>query len=421
MGGTLLISICFLFSCTCVKDKGLENSLRQAGANRAELEKVLKYYESDSLKLEAAKFLIRNMAFHIGLYDTLFTPKGKEYMPEFISRGHDEAEIRRTFDSLFSCGYYVKGTKKRDIETISSDFLINNIDNAFEVRNKAWVRNIGFDDFCRYILPYRSSNEPLSLLRSEMRRRYLPVLDSANVSTSIEACMLLNGLLKDTLNFVGYLPTYPTVELVDKYKQSNCEGLAFYFVFLLRAVGIPVTIDCTTWAKSEDGHFWCAVMDEHSQWHSFGAAELSCEEHKKWFSQYRNLIPPKVYRCLFAPEALEIDVKDDGYITYVKNPLFKDVTASYYIPPTDIRVKLMEEYENEEKSFVYLCASSINHNRILALGTRMGQKCLVKNVVGDNTFVLAESRDGKTLHFLTDTFYVDKTGRIEGPDVVGYQ
>ena len=41
-----------------------------AGDNRAELERVLAHYEGDSLKLEAAKFLIRNMPGHYSYADT---------------------------------------------------------------------------------------------------------------------------------------------------------------------------------------------------------------------------------------------------------------------------------------------------------------------------------------------------------------
>lgn len=36
----------------------------QAGKNRKELEKVLEYYQNDSLKLRAAQFLIENMPYH---------------------------------------------------------------------------------------------------------------------------------------------------------------------------------------------------------------------------------------------------------------------------------------------------------------------------------------------------------------------
>ena len=51
----------FFFSCSSLHKEQLENALSFATFNRLELEKVLKHYEHDSLKLEAAKFLIRNM------------------------------------------------------------------------------------------------------------------------------------------------------------------------------------------------------------------------------------------------------------------------------------------------------------------------------------------------------------------------
>lgn len=64
----LLIRFLVLFSLTVVscsrpsfEQKQLEHALDFAASNRGELEKVLQHYAHDSLKLEAAKFLIRNM------------------------------------------------------------------------------------------------------------------------------------------------------------------------------------------------------------------------------------------------------------------------------------------------------------------------------------------------------------------------
>jgi len=419
MKNVFCLAVLFFVSACTTRVSPLEWALRQAGENRAELEKVLQYYESDSLKLAAATFLICNMPYHTGFCDTLFAPDGISYMPDISYPGHDESRIRHIFDSLFHCGYYIQRTKRRDVEVMTSGFLIDNIECAFEAWDTPWAGKIDFDAFCRYILPYRASNEPLCPWRRRMLRKYLPVLRSSGVSDPVEACMLLNDSLTGDFNFVGMLPVCPTIEMVDRYRQSNCEGLALYFIFLLRSAGIPVAIDCTTWAKSEDGHSWCAVMDDEGGWHGFGANEMDCEEHKRLFSEKRLLIPPKVYRRLFAPEPFPAEMQDDGYRTYVKNPLFKDVTDSYYVPPVDIMLYLRNEPYSRQEGLVYLCASPVNRNRVLGIGTRRGRRCLIKDVVGDNTFVLAESRDGSTLHFLTDTFYVDKSGGIKGPDVTG--
>lgn len=51
----------FFVSCSSPFREKLEFAFRLAGENRAELEKVLAYYQTDSLKQKAACFLIENM------------------------------------------------------------------------------------------------------------------------------------------------------------------------------------------------------------------------------------------------------------------------------------------------------------------------------------------------------------------------
>ena len=80
----LFMILSFLTSCTIQKTKGisLEQALSMSGENREELEKVLEYYKNDSLKLEAARFLIRNMPFHFSRMEHFVSPEGERYVPE---------------------------------------------------------------------------------------------------------------------------------------------------------------------------------------------------------------------------------------------------------------------------------------------------------------------------------------------------
>ena len=48
-------------SCVSDNERRLEETLVFAGENRMELEKVLLHYQDDSLKLEAARFLLIHM------------------------------------------------------------------------------------------------------------------------------------------------------------------------------------------------------------------------------------------------------------------------------------------------------------------------------------------------------------------------
>lgn len=60
IGLNIFISI-ILVACNSSNSKRLEQALLFAGENRGELEKVLTHYENNPEKLEAARFLIRNM------------------------------------------------------------------------------------------------------------------------------------------------------------------------------------------------------------------------------------------------------------------------------------------------------------------------------------------------------------------------
>ena len=60
--------MCMVLLCACGKQTAVEKALDEAGDNRLELLKVIDHYRNgagrDSLKLEAAMFLIGNMQGH---------------------------------------------------------------------------------------------------------------------------------------------------------------------------------------------------------------------------------------------------------------------------------------------------------------------------------------------------------------------
>lgn len=155
-----------LFSCT--SKSALERALDYAGKNRVELEKVLTKYNKnpeDSLKYKAAVFLIENMPgynFYEG--DDLDGFKSI-YLQTRIS-GKNGKEALKIADSISPINIS-KLMVKADIKQITSEYLINNIEHSFMVWNKQpWGKDVTFNDFCEYILPYRIGNEPwvLSLL-----------------------------------------------------------------------------------------------------------------------------------------------------------------------------------------------------------------------------------------------------------------
>ena len=67
--------ICTLILACTRYPAGVEETLSQAGKNRGELEKVLRHYRQhpeDSLKYQAACFLIDNMKWHLSTEQAIF-------------------------------------------------------------------------------------------------------------------------------------------------------------------------------------------------------------------------------------------------------------------------------------------------------------------------------------------------------------
>ena len=131
-----LISGLFIFcwmniSCEArKKDAALNQSLKFAGENRIELEKVLKHFEKDSLKLEAAKFLIRNMPFHYSYdYNTL----DKYYTDFYAVVTSREIPVKEVADSLkgvYGNLFLSNFVIFNDAKSINADYLIENINHV---------------------------------------------------------------------------------------------------------------------------------------------------------------------------------------------------------------------------------------------------------------------------------------------------
>lgn len=141
---------------------GMEETLSKAGNNRKELFQVLRHYESqdDSLRLRAAQFLLENMADkgyltgrsieeYYSFIDSVYQIKQEEYdIPYIYATFRQQAKYLKENPVL-----------NWDVQMLSADYLIQNIDEAFAVWNRPWNRHLTFDEFCEWILPYRVGTE----------------------------------------------------------------------------------------------------------------------------------------------------------------------------------------------------------------------------------------------------------------------
>jgi hypothetical protein len=165
----LFILLFLLVACSCSNDN-LRFVLEQSGSNRAELEQVLHHYPEGSQKRQAAEFLIGNMLYQHYAGDVALANYREVLIQAELALDFDPNYPER-IDTLWDSVNAIEKLPEleRDMVHIKADYLINDIDLAFSAwENAVWKDSITFDIFLHYILPYKTSQEPLYPFRAQV-------------------------------------------------------------------------------------------------------------------------------------------------------------------------------------------------------------------------------------------------------------
>lgn len=407
-----LIFVLLILCCSCrsLEDKQIKTVLYMAGDNKTELQSVLNHYENDPEKSAAARFLIANMLYNFSIEEYFQSPNGQTYYPD-ITRFADADAVRAHCDSLQSKGWHIHSELVYDYQQLKADQLIRNIDLAFMAWSKPWAKEVPFADFCRYILPYRAQNEPLSDRREADMQRFIPFLDSAKVSSPLDACRLLNERLGKMIKYqeTGN-PLRATLTETALSGIGTCDALCNYTTMVMRAVGIPVAIHQTTWTRMDRGHVWCAVLSK-GKFLDFNPGDGQPDEYRNKLASSRFLKPAKVYRRHFDACQTDQALPDDGYITPLKNPLFTDATSEEQTPTYTLTLPVRSMNKDKERSQAYLCAYNYYEWTPIAMGERTEDTCVFRHVAGRNFFIVAEATGKYGLRFISAPFLTDSIGQ----------
>jgi len=333
--------------------------LKLAGANQGEIQKALDHYraDSDTLKLKALEYLLKNMDGHayiqVELYDSL-----DQVVPFCVTdytnynnmvAGWDSIEIR-TGELRFE-----KSETLPDLETITADLLIENIEWSFKAwQELPWARTLNFDEFTNYILPYRGSNEPLESFRPLFWDRYSQQLLDADLGTDpVKAAALINQDLKTCFSFDPRYYRHPTdqgIAEMMEMKLGRCEDMTNLAIAAMRSNGIAVTSDYTPyWANTGNNHAWNAVLSSDKKIIPF----MGCEADPGSYRLTNKLA--KVYRKMYAnqPGNLAFRLEDwEKVPRWVSGKSYLDVTADY-VEVSDITLSL--DAVPDSTRFAYLC------------------------------------------------------------------
>lgn len=415
-----VFSLILLCSCIGKKQNELEQALLLAGENRTELEKVLKRYSSDpadSLKYRAACFLIENMPGYY-YYEGEALEKYTDY---FKLLGEDKKTPDQILDSLHNVyGPFNTSTLtlKFDIKEIDSTFLCENIDLAFKVwTEKPWGKNVTFDDFCEYILPYRTSNEKLTNWRKNYLEEYGTFIEGITAEDPVEAAILLRRNIIKKMSPERFTMTspagYPSLDaFTAKYLTGSCDNINQFVLFLLRAFGIPCTIDYMPIRGNDNvGHSWVSLKNKKNEY--FVIDYFGDITYVSGRENNRSSTKPKVYRRTFSRNAVQFNIleKKSGSIPgefSQYNYRFHDVTDLYsnYLMDLSIPKKLIYRDRPKNSTIFYLCAPSrmdwipVDWTDIYKKGT-----ITFNNIEAGCTFRVTTYKNGK-LVFITDPFIV---------------
>lgn len=322
---------------SCQKNDSLSFSLEQSGGNRVELEKVLNHYKGDSLKYQSAVFLIENMPH----YSYEVSPE-IDSMKFLLSKVFNDWNITEEEKQKGISWQKNKSSSiKYDIEEITSEILIENIDLAFEVWKKPWNKNLSFEDFCELILPYRIAEEPLTQWRKKYYDKYNPIMDSLYQGTNpVEACNALAEYLEKekTYYFVDFSTPRQGADFQLKNRIGSCRDFCDIATYAMRSVGIPVTTDFYPYSPEYKlGHEWNVVRDTLGKYRPFWYGEFKAEENNKFTDKRKK---GKVYRMCYSKQKEE-DLSEEPSI--LQNAFIKDVTSDYFGENT---IKIRKERKN---------------------------------------------------------------------------
>lgn len=340
---TKIISAILLLSGVCSMSqnnlsKKLTDVLVKAGKNRGELEKVIHQYNQnigDSLKLKATYFLISNMDIHSSV-DYYWADETGKKIPYNEMNYPDFATAVKAFEEIKSKYKNLKPIRVtyRDIDTIKADFLIKNIENAFDVWEKPQNKNLSFDNFCNYILPYRVGTEPLQDWRITYREKFGWIQDSLKNEDTEKA---IHYFAKDFRNwFVNTwnleqrkepLPHLGPIQLLNR-KKGNCDDIANLMTYVLRSQGYCASVESVPfWATSTGTHFFNSTFSSEGKLIPFDVSTANVKIDN--FSRE----PSKVIRTTYArqPNVLAtILPKEQIPLGFMRKENYLDVTEQYW-------------------------------------------------------------------------------------------
>lgn len=402
------ICMCMVLLCACGEQTAVEKALDEAGDNRLELLKVIDHYrngeERDSLKLEAAMFLIGNMPGHgsvwseaIDTFRQRLIHADSVLLMEPMNAWWDE--LKKSDKPVF----------RKDLKYLTADFLIENIDDAFRVwQNVPWKDEVDFDLFCNYVLPYRFESELLAAgWRDTLYKEYHAVVkDTKTVKEAFEAVhdTVWKRLRSSSLRF----PYVVDVVTMRNQRKAMCIQRCVMLGAVMRALGIPAAIDNVgRWANySSNGHAMTVLVTKDGSYSIFGKEKKAKLKNRVDATLFEVNYPlaadyplktdfkkraAKVWRSTYKHQSVDTEAANDWKAAQsLVSPFRKDVSTEYGLAASvGIQTALPVD-------FIFLCTFATGKDWMPIASAKLINGTCRFEALGDSVvYAVIANHDGK--------------------------
>jgi len=246
----------------------------------------------------------------------------KELKIALTDASHDEKQAM-----AFLIGYM----PERDLKCLSAEFLMKNVDKAFQAREKfKWCAALPDSIFYNDVLPYAVLSEKRQCWREDFYNWFEPLVKKApDIRAAVDS---VNRHIKDVLK-VEYNTKRKKVDQAPYESihqgMATCTGLSILLVDAFRSVGIPARIAGTPmWTNMRGNHTWVEVWID-GKWY-FTEYYMDAL-NKSWFLADAGKADPEqpehcIYATSYKPTGMAYPLVWDEQATYVHGV---DVTQRY--------------------------------------------------------------------------------------------
>ncbi len=149
-----------------------------------------------------------------------------------------------------------------DMKVVDADYLAENIDYAFKAWELPWAKDVSFEDFCRYLLPYKMGNEAPERWRAAVWEEFAALRQQALTEAGMTAPEICCRVAREarkwyTFRFNWNYPTDAGYLKAKQLREGTCKGASLMILYPLRALGVCATYDYVpNWGNRSGEHAW---------------------------------------------------------------------------------------------------------------------------------------------------------------------